>query len=137
MSPENRELVRRIMEAYDRDPTSVPELLAPDVELVEWPESPDQRAYRGREGALAAFESWSEAWESVRVEIDQLIEAGDHVLARGRTHGKGKGSSVEVSMNAFNVYTIRDGEVTRIQFFTTEEPALRAAGLGAPNEEAK
>jgi hypothetical protein len=31
---------------------------------------------------------------------------------------------------AYNVYTLRDGKVTRIEFFTTKEPALRAAGLG-------
>jgi ketosteroid isomerase-like protein len=135
MSGENSELVRRVMEAFDRDPTSVPQLLAADVELIEWPESPDQRTYRGREGALAAFESWSEAWESVGVEIDELVESGDHVLARGRTHGRGKGSSVEVSMDAFNVYTIRGGEVARIEFFTTEEPALRAAGLSHSEKE--
>jgi ketosteroid isomerase-like protein len=137
MSHENSRLVRRVMEAYNRDPTSVPELLAADVELIEWPESPDQRTYRGRDGALAAFESWSEAWESVNVDIDELVEAGEHVLARGRTHGKGKGSSVEVSMDAFNVYTIREGEVARIQFFTTEEPALRAAGLTESVSEAE
>jgi hypothetical protein len=55
-----------------------------------------------------------------------MFDAGDRVLVCGRTRGKGKGSAVEVEINA---YTLRDGKVTRMEFFTTEEPALRAAGL--------
>jgi ketosteroid isomerase-like protein len=135
MPAENGEIVRRVMEAFERDPATVPDLLSADVEVIEWPEGPDQQTYRGREGVIEAFESWSEAWESVHVDVEEIVEAGSHVLVRGRTHGRGKGSSVEVSVDAFNVFTIRDGEVIRIEFFTREEPALRAAGLVESNAE--
>lgn len=37
--------------------------------------------------------------------------------------------NVEVGIDAFNVYTLRGGKVTRMEFFTSREPALRAAGL--------
>ena len=33
------------------------------------------------------------------------------------------------AFEAFNVYTVRDGKVTRMEFFTSREPAERAAGL--------
>jgi ketosteroid isomerase-like protein len=133
----NVEIVRRTVEAFDRGKLDVLPLLADDVELVEWPEGPDQRTYRGHSGAIKAFESWFEVWASVRVEVEEIVEAGDQVLLCGKTHGKGKGSAVEVSTDAFNVYTIRDGKVARIEFFTRKEPALEAAGLTANIEENK
>jgi ketosteroid isomerase-like protein len=127
---QNVALVRRLMEAFDRgDFDAQLSMLDRDVELVEWPEGPDQRRFRGHDGAGQAFESWFEAWEWLRNDVQEFVEAGDKVLARGRTYGKGKGSAVEVAIDAFNVYTVREGKVTRIEFFTTEEPALRAAGL--------
>jgi ketosteroid isomerase-like protein len=130
MSRENVEIVKRAMAAYEEgDLDAQLAILDPDVELVEWPEGPDQRTYRGHAGAVRAAESWGEAWEWLRNDVDELVEAGDKVLVRGRTFGKGKGSAVEVAIDAFNVYTLRDGKVTRIEFFTMKEPALRAAGL--------
>jgi ketosteroid isomerase-like protein len=127
---DNVELVRWVMEAYHAgDFDALLELLDPEVEIVEWPEAPDHRTFRGRDGALEAFESWGDAWEWVRVDVDEIVGADDRVLLSGRTRAKGKGSSLEVEMDAFNVYTVRDGRVVRIEFFTTREPALHAAGL--------
>jgi ketosteroid isomerase-like protein len=123
-------IVRRLTEAFDRgDIDAQLALLDPDVELVEWPETIDQGTYRGHDGAVKAFESWFEAWEWLRNEVEEIVENGDRVLVCGRTHGKGKGSSVEVAIDAFNVYTVGEGKITRMEFFTTKEPALRAAGL--------
>jgi ketosteroid isomerase-like protein len=126
----NVALVRMAMEAFERGDTEAQlSILADDVELVEWPEGPDQRTYRGHDGALRAYESWAEAWEWLRNDVDEIVEAGDRVLACGKTHGKGKGSAVEVAIDAFNVYTLRDGKIARIEFFITKQPALEAAGL--------
>jgi ketosteroid isomerase-like protein len=138
MSAENVEIVQKTMAAFEAGDTEAQlAMLDPDVELIEWPESPDQRTYRGHSGAMRASESWSEAWEWIRVEVDELLEAGDKVVVCGRTFGKGKGSSVEVAIDAFNVYTVHDGKVKRIEFFTTEEPALRAAGLNETSKKAE
>ena len=138
MSAENVEIVERAMAAFEADDLDTQlEILDPDVELVEWPESPDQRIYRGHEGALRAAESWGEAWEWIRVDVDELLDAGDKVIVCGRTFGKGKGSSVEVAIDTFNVYTVRDGKVKSIEFFTMEEPALRAAGLDESSKKAE
>jgi ketosteroid isomerase-like protein len=135
MSRENVEIVRRAMAAYEAgDLDTQLEVLDPNIELVEWPEGPDQRTYRGHTGAVRAAESWAEAWEWLRNDVDEIVETGDKVLVCGRTFGKGKGSSVEVAIDAFNVYTLRDGKVTRIEFFTKKEPALRAAGLDESHE---
>jgi ketosteroid isomerase-like protein len=135
---DNVEVVRRLMEAYEAgDTDAVLALADPDIEIVEWPEAPDHRTFRGHAGVLQAFASWAEAWEWVRVDVEEIVGANNRVLLSGRTRGKGKGSSLEVEMGAFNVYTLRDGKVTRTEFFTSEEPALRAAGLTEPVKESE
>jgi ketosteroid isomerase-like protein len=127
---ENVEVVHLLLEAYERDDVVAQlALMDPEVEIVEWPDSPEATTYRGHAGAIRAGETWSEAWEWIRNEVDDFVDAGDRVLVCGRTRGKGRGSTVEVAIDAFNVYTVRDGKVTRMEFFTSREPALRAAGL--------
>jgi ketosteroid isomerase-like protein len=132
MASANVEIVRRMMTAWERgDVDGQLALIDPDVELREWPEGPDPGTYRGHAGALRAAASWSEAWEWLENDVDEIIEAGDRVVVCGRTRGKGKGSSVEVAIDTYNVYTLRGGRVIRMEFFTTREPAFRAAGLDA------
>jgi ketosteroid isomerase-like protein len=123
-------VVRSLMAAFERgDVDAQLTLLAPDVEIVEWPDAPDPRTFRGHAGARRAREAWAEVWEWLRSDVEEVAEAGDRVVVCGRTHAKGKGSAVEVDVEAFNVYTLRDGRVTRIELFTSKGPAMRAAGL--------
>jgi ketosteroid isomerase-like protein len=133
----NADIVRQLMERFEAgDFEGQLELIDPDVVLVEWPEAPDTKTAHGHAGVRQINESWFEAWEWIRTEVDEFVESGDRVLARGRTSGKGKGSEVEVEIDSFNVYTLRRGKVTRMEFFTKEEPAREAAGL-SEKEEAK
>ena len=130
MASENADVVRRLLEAFGRDDTDAQlAILHPDVELTEWPDSPSPQTFRGHAGALQARESWAEAWEWLRNEVEEMIEAGDKVITCGRTVAKGKGSTIEVGVDAFNVYTVQGGKITRMEFFTEKEQALSAAGL--------
>jgi ketosteroid isomerase-like protein len=120
------------MDAYAAgDTDTLFALCDPDVELVEWPDTPDSRTFHGYDGALEAFRSWGEAWEWLRSDIEEIVEVGERVLVRCHTRAKGKGSTVEVESGTYNVFTIKEGRVARIQFFTQKDPALRAAGLAA------
>jgi ketosteroid isomerase-like protein len=135
LSSPNVEIVRGWVEAFNRgefDATIA--ALDPAVELHEWPTAPGARTYHGHAGAHQALEEWFEAWEWMRVEIEDLLEAGDSVLVTALQRAKGRGSAVEVEIRTFSVYTFRDGRVIRIHLFTELDPALEAAGL-APNLE--
>jgi ketosteroid isomerase-like protein len=134
---DNVEIVRRALEAFLTGDTEAPlALMDPEVELVEWPEAPDARTFRGHAGALEAQRSWAEAWAFLDNVVEEVIEAGDHVVACSRAHAKGTGSAVEVEIPMFNVFTVRDGKIVRIQFFIAKEPALRAAGISDPGANA-
>jgi ketosteroid isomerase-like protein len=136
MSADNVELIRRFVDAFNRgEVESMAEHYDPDVELHEWPTAPGASVYRGAEGVLSAIDGWFEIWEWMRVEIVELVDAGDDVLVILDQRAKGKGSEVEVEIRSFNVYTFRDGKVIRIQLFTEPEPANEAAGLTPTPEE--
>jgi ketosteroid isomerase-like protein len=102
--------------------------LDPDVELHEWPEAPGARSYRGRDEVRQAIENWFDAWEWMKVDVEDIVEAGERALVTLHQRAKGKGSAVEVEIRTVNVYTFGDGKLIRIQLFTEREAALEAFG---------
>jgi ketosteroid isomerase-like protein len=126
----NVDIVRATVEAYEADDfDALRGMLQPELEVHEWPEGPDQRVYHGVDGIFRAREEWSKAWEELRSETLGYVDAGDRVLGLMRTIGKGRGSSIEIEVDNFAVYTIRDSKVAKVEYFTDREAALKAAGL--------
>jgi ketosteroid isomerase-like protein len=72
---------------------------------------------------------WYEAWERVEPDLRELLDAGDHVVSIEITRGRGRASGVEVELQQYGVWTIRDGKIVRARWFTTRQEALEAAGL--------
>ena len=59
-----------------------------------------------------------------------MIQADDErVVCVVRDGGRISGSDAEVSNQFFNVFTFRDGRITRLSFYTDMNRALAAAGL--------
>jgi ketosteroid isomerase-like protein len=75
------------------------------------------------------LEQFWEDFDEAHVEPQELIDAGDSVLAGLTFRGRGKQSGVEVNMEVFQLWTFRDGKVIRGQGFFDREEALEAAGL--------
>jgi ketosteroid isomerase-like protein len=139
MSEANVEIIRRFVEAFNRlDLDSTVGILDPEVELHEWPEAPGARTYHGQDGAREALASWFDVWEWMHVEIEDILEAGDQrMLVTLHQRFKGKGSELEVEAKSFNVFTVSDGKVTRMELFTDRDAALAAAGLTTNHQEEK
>lgn len=49
---------------------------------------------------------------------------GERVVVRYRVRGLGRGSGIEVEMDRWNVYEVREGLVTRVDIFKSEAEAL-------------
>ncbi len=121
--------VRQFTDAFNRrDFDSLLAAVDPDLELHEWPEAPGAQTFRGPDEARQAIESWFDAWEWMKVEVEDIVESGERVLVTLHQRAKGKGSAVEVEIRTPNVYTFRDGKLFRIQLFTEREAALEAFG---------
>ena len=135
MSSENIAGVRRFVDAFNRrDLDSVVADIDPEAELYEWPEAPGARSYRGAEGVRAAVDTWFETWEWMRVEIEDIFDARDHVLVTLHQRAKGRNSEAVVETRSFNVYTFREGKVIGIRLFLERESALGAAGIDPEQE---
>jgi ketosteroid isomerase-like protein len=65
-------------------------------------------------------------FETRPLSIDDL---GDSVLVHSHFVGRGRGSGVPVSMEAFSLITLRDGKTVSYRDFETRAAALEAAGL--------
>ena len=124
------EIVRRRFEAWRRgDFEGFVESNHPDVELVTDPAWPEAGEYRGDEEVRRFYRRYRDSWEGVE-EVDfELLDAGDRVVVRFRNQVAGRGSGVAVENQATTVFTLRDGQVTRIEYFFDHDQALAAAGL--------
>jgi ketosteroid isomerase-like protein len=129
---ENVEIIRRAVEGFNRDgprAQEIRQITDPEAELVLPGGLLDAGYYRGRDVVLAAWEAYVGEFDPFHLEIEQLVDAGDSVVARFREQGRGKESGVEVDWLRYVVYTLHQGRVIRTQYFLEEAEALKAAGL--------
>jgi uncharacterized protein len=134
MTAENVEIVRRVYEAAaNRDGAAALSLYSADVEwdISHSParELMGHRVYRGHDGLRQFFREWQEAWENVTPDLEELIDAGEHVIAVETTRGRGRSSGAPVTLAHHSVWTIREGKIARVVWFGTHAEALEAAGL--------
>lgn len=115
----NRGNLEKVGQALDRD-----------VEVQVPPMLPDPGPFRGREEAERFFGMWWEIFDDFELVIEEMLDAGDRVLAMALVRGRGKDSGVAVETPSFGqLWTLRDGIVTRIEMYPTRAVALEALGL--------
>lgn len=122
------ENVEAIYRAWNRhDLPGVLRCLGRDVEIVQSAELPWGGIHLGHPGAQQFF-AVIEAHLDSRVEIERLIDAGDHVVALGRTVGKARATGLEVNVPLVHVWRFRDARVSRLDAFTDNTAILGALG---------
>jgi ketosteroid isomerase-like protein len=130
MSQENVEVVRRHTEAWNgRDLITLLTLWRSDAE-IDWSRSrgPLKGVYCGHR-ELETF--WNEFWstfEEVQVETHGFTEAGSEVVTSNTAHMLGR-DGIEVIARSNFVYTVENGQITRLRMFQERAEALEAAGL--------
>jgi ketosteroid isomerase-like protein len=138
VSEENVELVRRLYAelASERPTQEFEERLTDDALAryldpeIEWiPVSHSLLAvdsYRGFDGVRRFWGEFLSTWETYRVELLRIHDAGDQVAVVvrivGRTH------ELEVEETRSSLLTVRDGRVVHVQSFADPEGAPEAAG---------
>jgi ketosteroid isomerase-like protein len=132
MSRENVEIVRRVCEAFaEGDSDTVFALVDPEVEwdfsnVDTWPE---ERVYRGYDAIAQFFDVWTREWDDYSFEVEEILDAGDKVVAVVRDEGRGKSSGIKLERWHAEVWTVRDGKVVRIEPFDDKAEAFEAVGL--------
>jgi ketosteroid isomerase-like protein len=145
MSQENVELVRALQPSGDMDlvtlfrdeatASALIETLSPffheDCEIVAPTLIGTQDArFVGLEGLRAGWLEWLDPWESYRVEVEDVIDAGDEAVVLVCDYGRRAGMAAEVSAVGGAVWTVRDGRVAKVAFYpNNRNEALEAVGL--------
>ena len=128
MSEQNVEVVRRaIAYEYDGvgDRAEAEAIFDPQVVLNPIDEAPSS----GFDAMRSDMERWASAFEDLKVTFEEIIDAGDQVIVVAYHQGRGRESGVEVDTRFYEVYTLRDGKVSRVDEYIERDDALEAAGL--------
>jgi ketosteroid isomerase-like protein len=78
-----------------------------------------------REVALRAYDPW----ESVRIDVTDMREAGDTLVVFVQFHGIGMGSGVELTVPFVHLGNYRNGKLLRFRAYANRAEALEAVGL--------
>jgi ketosteroid isomerase-like protein len=127
MSQENVAVVRRLLDARERD--DLPAALAcldPDLEWIP-ARAPTEGVFRGHAGFEEFLADTDENFESF-VPHFELRPVGERVVAWGTISVRGMGSGIEMDIPVGGVFDFRDGKITRWQDFGSKEKAFEAVG---------
>ena len=117
---------------FDRSPLRLDTAYSyvhPEIEFHTYADSPQAGVYRGRDAVRKYNEDLMGQFESVRLEIEEIVDAGERVVLVSTQHAVPKGGQQEIDVHMAEVWTVRDGLVSERRSYTTRAEALEAAGL--------
>lgn len=129
MSQESVEIVRAGYRSFNRTYEVDVDTFHPSIEWHTRDDLPDSGTHRGHAGVAQLFSSWVEAFEDLRVDPEELIDADDFVVAVVRLRGHIRGSGQEVEMEETHVWRHLDGKAIEVREYQTKAEALEAVAL--------
>jgi ketosteroid isomerase-like protein len=123
MSEESVEIVSRFLDA------DVDEALTYADPGIVW--NPiEELPTQGHDAVRASLERWKAEWDDYEVLPEEFLDMGDRVVVTVRLRGRGRGSGVEIDARFYDVYTLRDDKIVRMDQFTERGQALEAVEAG-------
>jgi ketosteroid isomerase-like protein len=132
MSQENVEIARQANEALNRgDVKGGLAFYADEAELRDLRSAPDQPLdVSGVDAIRQVWVEWSAAFDELRADVDELIDAGDAVIAAAHWWGKGRESGLLIDSRQYDLYEFQGGRIIRVVLgYGSKEEALEAAGV--------
>ena len=132
MSQANVQVVRQFYEAQneafnERDFRA--DLWDPAVEVDMSRRSMDPEIYRGLDEVRRFTEDIVASFGSYEVVVEDVLDAGEKLVAMLVMRGQGALSGVAVEVAVAHVLTFRDGKVLHLEYFGDRKEALRSLGL--------
>jgi uncharacterized protein len=130
MSEENVEIMRLGYERFNSgDVDGFLQLCATDFEFRDLPGLPGSGVFVGHDAFRAWFAQMSDAFNDLRFEVEEILDADDKVVVINHATASGRGSGAEVRTNFSNVWTLSEGKAVSAFSYDTHAEALEAAGL--------
>jgi ketosteroid isomerase-like protein len=130
MSQQNVDTVRGAYEAFARQ--DIPGVLDAFDDSIDWdvPTSVEWGGhYQGKDEVTSFFGSLAEQLDELNVEPQEYYDAGDHVIAVGRHHGRAKGGEPFETRFAM-VWTMSGGKAVKFKEYSDMTPIVKASEVG-------
>ena len=115
MNENSIELIKTMYDAFSRRdvPTILqmidPALIISQTELLPW-----GGTFNGIEGLQIFFGKLFEYLDS-QVEVEEYVDAGERIVAIGRTRGRVKSNNAAFDIRAVHTWTVKDGKALRFE----------------------
>jgi ketosteroid isomerase-like protein len=132
MSSENVDIVRRAYAAWNEGrPETVIDLLDPQIEWHLPPNLPESGTWHGPDEIVRGLRGLSESWDELQAEVQEVLDAGDRVVALIRFQGRAAitGLDLEGAGVDAHLWTLRDGRAIDVRMYNGSRDALREAGI--------
>jgi ketosteroid isomerase-like protein len=123
----NADVVNGAYESFGRG--DIPGVVETVDEGVQWDSTeslPQGGSYSGQDGVVKFFEAVGGAWDGLQIELEDLLESGDKVVAVGQGQGELKGSG-SAGYGFVHVFTLNDGKIVRFREYAAPDEALRGS----------
>jgi len=133
MSQENVEIVRRLMDAWNRqDLEGILALTDSEAEYVNAPTAVEPGTRQGQDEIVTVLRTQCESIPGALQEIDRFHDRGEEIITEGRLSRTMPGSDVRISNPFLISWKFRDGKPIRLEQLGAGPEfadALEAAGL--------
>jgi ketosteroid isomerase-like protein len=89
----------------------------------------EESAAQGHDAVRASTARWKSEWDDDELIPEEFADGGDRVVATVRFRARGRGSGIEVDARLYDVFTLHDGKIVRMDQFSERSEALAAVGL--------
>jgi ketosteroid isomerase-like protein len=117
------EIVRRFLVLDDLDAA----LMHADPDIVWNPV--EESSAQGHDAVRASTARWKSEWDDYELIPEEFADIGDRVVVTVRFRARGRGSGIEVDARLYDLFTLRDGKIVRMDQFAEQSEALEAVGL--------
>lgn len=132
----SRSNAQRIQSLYDSFASGdVPTVLGSFDPNIVWIEADninyaDRNPYRGPQAiAEGIFMRIGQDWNNFRVNVEQLIDGGENVVALGRYTATNKNTGQPLNAQFVHVWSLRDGKIVRFQQYADTAQFARVTGV--------
>lgn len=118
----NRNDIPAMVQAFD-----------PQIERIEFAESPQGGAFRGLEAVTAHIAKARATWAEGTCEPQRMIVAGDRVVVLTQVRVRLKGETDWREGRTGDVFVFRNGKAVLFRTFVDPQQAMQWAGIEAPD----
>jgi ketosteroid isomerase-like protein len=125
---QNLETVRALYAAYEaRDVEGLLASLDDEFEVYQSELLPWGGTYKGPDGMIEFIKNITSHIDSIVV-VEELVEAGDHVIMVGRSRGTITATGQPYEVRLVDVVRLREGKVLRLDIYLDTPAVLEAMG---------